>query len=638
MAANLAGKTYEVQTGLGGKWTYEETFEVKSQAIQKAQVLLESHKYEGVRVIAESERGGEEVIFEEASEVKDKGLTIVPVERSPVCDSLGQLYQFEARRTAGKLLRQYLDDIGMTAMELAFDFGRLRMLERDDKLYLAAMSRLANIQAKTTGEKPADRQGKLERLFNQLKDKAQAFTERTDLLDKARDSGLEALIQTVNSDVAKEERHPAILAGLAAVMGEQGGWDGKLEVLIGMLGDKPSVVARAYIDEAMAEVLDGAAAVGELLGGVADAAQAHRMLALLSQGRLPEVKNPLSCINTLNATFARFDLENARTVLLERVAAGLRGVKPLTREGKAGDMKAFSALVGHLAGPVGVIGGDCMAEAVTMRAQIAMSGGDADLTAEEAIASIGGMMKSAPARVGYLLDLSATEFGTKHQQSVIRSLAAAMRGLGGGSGLGADAATLVAELHEKIGASGLPAELKKTASATLDKLVGGAAGGAAPAGGATAGAPAEKKWETNKSTGAAGTPAGPVTERVVPSRPAGGGERRQLVKGQILFEEGDAGHEAYLISSGSIEIFRRGAIDTVLATLGPGEILGEMSLIDDAPRAASARSGADTDLIVLSKDSLKKRLERLDQTDKVLRRLMDVLVNRLRASTATNAE
>ena len=64
-------------------------------------------------------------------------------------------------------------------------------------------------------------------------------------------------------------------------------------------------------------------------------------------------------------------------------------------------------------------------------------------------------------------------------------------------------------------------------------------------------------------------------------------------------------------------------------------MLGEMSLIDDQPRAASARASEDSLLVVLSKESLKIRLQRLEQTDKVLHRLMGVLVNRLRGMAKT---
>ena len=647
METNLAGKTYEVQTETDGKWTLQASHNVKSQAIQQAQALLDSHKYTGVKVIAESDRKGSEVIFNEQAEVTDKGLTIVPIDTSPVCNELADFYQLEARLTAGRLLRQYLDDIGMTAMELAFDFGRLKMLERDDKLYIGALSRLASLQIdKEAGEKPADRQGALERLYNQLMARAQKMMSREDLSEAINTGGLQALIDKVNAESPTDERHALILAGMAAHMGEQGDWSGKIETLIKLLDGTPSVVALAYVDEALAEILDGAAAVTELLGGVPDAATAHRMLVQLCQGRLPEVKNPLSCINELNAAMGAHVLENARKALLSRVVRGIGGVKPMTREGRDGDRTALVTLIRNLEDHAGLMGGAQMAEAITLRAKMALGGADGDLSAEQAVGSILGYLPSLPSRAGFVLDLLATDTGVKQQQAVLRNLAQAMRGLTGvdaltGGGDDLNMAKRVADaLTEKIAVSRLPDDLKKTASATLAKaLSNGAANGAAPA---PSNGPQEKRWDdggANPTAQQAKEPAPqpaqqpaaqPSTAKPANGSNGNGPEHRKLVKGQILFEEGDAGTEAFLISSVTIEIYRRGAIEQVLATLGPGELLGEMSLIDDQPRAASARASENADLIVLSKESLKVRLQRLEQTDKVLHRLMGVLANRLR--------
>ncbi|PIW29558.1 MAG: hypothetical protein COW30_04825, partial [Rhodospirillales bacterium CG15_BIG_FIL_POST_REV_8_21_14_020_66_15] len=253
METNLAGKTYEVQTESDGKWTLHASHNVKSQAIQQAQALLDTHKYTGVKVIAESDRKGTETIFNERSEVTDKGLTIVPIDSSPVCETLADFYQLGARRTAGRLLRQYLDDVGMTALELAFDFGRLKMLERDDKLYIGALSRLASLQVdKEAGEKPADRQTKLERLFNQLMANAQKMMRREDLAEAVHAGGLQALIDKVNAEAPTDERHALVLAGLAAYMGEQGDWSGKIEALVKLLDGQAGVVVQAYVDEALA--------------------------------------------------------------------------------------------------------------------------------------------------------------------------------------------------------------------------------------------------------------------------------------------------------------------------------------------------------------------------------------------------
>ena len=68
----------------------------------------------------------------------------------------------------------------------------------------------------------------------------------------------------------------------------------------------------------------------------------------------------------------------------------------------------------------------------------------------------------------------------------------------------------------------------------------------------------------------------------------------------------------------------------MLATLDRGEIIGEMSLIDNSPRMASARALTDLKLSTITRDSLQGRLDRLEENDRVLRRLIAVLVSRIR--------
>ena len=109
------------------------------------------------------------------------------------------------------------------------------------------------------------------------------------------------------------------------------------------------------------------------------------------------------------------------------------------------------------------------------------------------------------------------------------------------------------------------------------------------------------------------------------------GERKSFSTGDIIFEEGEVGDMAYLIISGEVEIFRTsGNKERVLATLDRGEIIGEMSLIDNAPRMALARALSDLELSVISRKSLQNRLDRLEESDRVLRRLIAVLVSRIR--------
>ena len=55
--------------------------------------------------------------------------------------------------------------------------------------------------------------------------------------------------------------------------------------------------------------------------------------------------------------------------------------------------------------------------------------------------------------------------------------------------------------------------------------------------------------------------------------------------GQVVFEEGDPGDVMYAVVEGAVDITRHGA---VVESLGDGGIFGELALVDESPRGASA--------------------------------------------------
>ncbi|MHB8909279.1 MAG: Crp/Fnr family transcriptional regulator [Syntrophales bacterium] len=78
--------------------------------------------------------------------------------------------------------------------------------------------------------------------------------------------------------------------------------------------------------------------------------------------------------------------------------------------------------------------------------------------------------------------------------------------------------------------------------------------------------------------------------------------RKQLGKGELLFQQGDEGTALYIIAQGRIKISLSRRMDNVtLAILGQGEFLGEMALLDDLPRSADARALEDAQLYVLNR-------------------------------------
>ena len=100
--------------------------------------------------------------------------------------------------------------------------------------------------------------------------------------------------------------------------------------------------------------------------------------------------------------------------------------------------------------------------------------------------------------------------------------------------------------------------------------------------------------------------------------------------GAVIFNEGEAGNEAYLVSSGAVTISRSALnkIDSLdLATLSSGALFGELSLIDDEPRSASATAFSNCELVVLNREAFwQKAREDADY----LKSLLTILSQRLR--------
>ncbi len=107
---------------------------------------------------------------------------------------------------------------------------------------------------------------------------------------------------------------------------------------------------------------------------------------------------------------------------------------------------------------------------------------------------------------------------------------------------------------------------------------------------------------------------------------------RELFAGEVLYRQHDPSDCAWLIERGAIELHsEQGRRTTLHGTLGPGELIGELGMLDGQPRSATATARADTTLLAIDHDQF---LERLDGGDPIVRTLVLSLLRRTRSILA----
>jgi len=97
-------------------------------------------------------------------------------------------------------------------------------------------------------------------------------------------------------------------------------------------------------------------------------------------------------------------------------------------------------------------------------------------------------------------------------------------------------------------------------------------------------------------------------------------QTRAFAAGDHLFEIGDPGRSLFIVTAGTVHVLHPSQPEGLhLARVGPGEFLGEMALLDDAPRSATAKAICDVETLVLDKGEFHRLvLERPEVAFKLL--------------------
>ncbi len=113
---------------------------------------------------------------------------------------------------------------------------------------------------------------------------------------------------------------------------------------------------------------------------------------------------------------------------------------------------------------------------------------------------------------------------------------------------------------------------------------------------------------------------------------------KEYPAGQVLFRQGDAGKEMFVIQEGAVRIsVESGGKEKILVELGPGEFLGEMAILNNKPRIATATVTKNSKLLVVNPElfdqmirgnaeiavrMIRKLANRLEEADEQIKTLM----------------
>jgi CRP-like cAMP-binding protein len=109
--------------------------------------------------------------------------------------------------------------------------------------------------------------------------------------------------------------------------------------------------------------------------------------------------------------------------------------------------------------------------------------------------------------------------------------------------------------------------------------------------------------------------------------------------GEVIFQEGDMGRACFIVAEGRVDVVRTdGSAERTLATMEAGDFFGEMTLLDELPRSATARATEPSQLYILYKthlDDLSQESPRVATA--LLRNLARLLSARLRRQNLQSA-
>ncbi len=350
---------YEVfkRQGAKGGWTLHEVVNERDGALRLAEFLMKDGGATGVKVVKETydDTTGDYLtlkIFEDGHNQMKTQPAQEDMPHALPCFKPDDLYSYHARATIARVLVDFLGRNRITVTELIHRADMLEKLEATGTVYQHAIQKIAVAQASNTTTPVQTIIKSLNELVTNSIHRVYRDTKK-DYFPKVAADGFAKLAEKL----ASQGDGAYVLNGaMARHLTDCKGWDEKTAKLLAIMATAPKEgdgrqLLLKTIDAMLAEMLNGSAALHELIGAKENLGESLTALVQLFLGKEPEQGG--EGLTRLSNQFASDSLPEARTAIALRIVAEFKSQKRFCPDSLVDELKTLRQLANRVVMGVG---------------------------------------------------------------------------------------------------------------------------------------------------------------------------------------------------------------------------------------------------------------------------------------------
>jgi len=348
---------YEIfrRVGARGGWTLHEVSSSRDIALKMAKELMTSEQATGVKVVKETynDDTGDFLTLKIFEDGHNQMKLTAAQEEAPSalpCFKPEDLYTYHARATMHRLLRDFLTRNTITITELIHRADMLEKFEATGTAYQHAIQKVAVAQAASTTV-PVQQ---IIKSLNELTTKAIQRVYRDQRKGLFPDPHPHQFTELATSLWGQGNAAYIFNGALARHLKNASGWDEKVLMLITIMESAPAEdegprkLILSSVDALLAEILNGAAALQDLMGASENLGQALNKLVTLFLGKEPEAGGRGQGLAALTQHFAADTLPEARTAIATRIISEFKSNKRLCPEFMVEELKTLRSIANRI--------------------------------------------------------------------------------------------------------------------------------------------------------------------------------------------------------------------------------------------------------------------------------------------------